>query len=441
MSSSCVVPITNVYAKGDFTASVAAGSHGQQLNLVLDSGSSTLVVKAQSFDAASDQMLKGTTSAQSVAYGIGSWAGPVITTQVQMGHSDSQVTLPDVHLALAEEVASGSFAESDGFLGLAYHELNHAYDLSQLVQQHGRSSGLTWPWTLDEWQHDSVQSIASTLHKYPAHTVIPYFSQLERQGVVGNQFGFVIHRSSIYQTGKSGAVALRKHPLNTGLFILGNPLSQSCHYRGETRRVRVVHDKYYNVHLKSMRVGEQQPVAAPELAQDDVRSFVSNAIIDSGASKIMLPQTLFNALFEGIASLDPSLASALETFRTFNGVEKGISMESVRLSEWPDIHFDLEGFDGKCETLTMTPQTYWQTHAPEPGQISFQFVYVPHWPDQAVLGLPLMNNYFTVFDREDHANGAVHFLDKSFEPHRLDDSLHAQDERLRTLFKNNDMPV
>ena len=117
MSSSCVVPITNVYAKGDFTASVAAGSHGQQLNLVLDSGSSTLVVKAQSFDAASDQMLKGTTSAQSVAYGIGSWAGPVITTQVQMGHSDSQVTLPDVHLALAEEVASGSFAESDGFLG------------------------------------------------------------------------------------------------------------------------------------------------------------------------------------------------------------------------------------------------------------------------------------------------------------------------------------
>ena len=104
MSSSCLVPVTNVYAKGDFTASVKAGSQGQSLNLVLDSGSSTLVVKADVFNADQDHSLKATTSAQSVAYGVGAWAGPVISTTMQMGHGDSAAQLPNAvsytHLTL-----------------------------------------------------------------------------------------------------------------------------------------------------------------------------------------------------------------------------------------------------------------------------------------------------------------------------------------------------
>lgn len=83
-------------------------------------------------------------------------------------------------------------------------------------------------------------------------------------------------------------------------------------------------------------------------------------------------------------------------------------MARVKLDEWPDLHFVFEGFDGENVTLTMTPDTYWQTHAP----ISFQFITLFKWPNQSVLGLPLMNNYFTIFDRQDRANGSVKFADK-----------------------------
>ena len=58
-------------------------------------------------------------------------------------------------------------------------------------------------------------------------------------------------------------------------------------------------------------------------------------------------------------------------------------------------------------TLSCSPQTYWQTDAGTPGQAIFQ-ISNSQMP-QSILGLPLMNNYYTVFDRTQDPYGAIGF--------------------------------
>ncbi len=71
-------------------------------------------------------------------------------------------------------------------------------------------------------------------------------------------------------------------------------------------------------------------------------------------------------------------------------------MSKLKLADWPVLTFVLEGALGSDVTLHVTPQTYWQTNAPKAGHASLVF-YTGDSP--SILGLPLMNNYFTVFDR------------------------------------------
>jgi len=311
-------------------------------------------------------------------------------------------------------------------MGLAYRELNHAHDLTDYLTANEISPARTYPWRLAAAQKDAdVRALRHAFRNCTQQELTPYFTQLEESGVVANQFGFVIHRSSVYQTHRQRDQSeLAQHPLNNGFFVLGNPKSHEHLHLGDFKEVEVVHDKYYNVHLHSMQVAGGKPLAAPALAPEHVKGSVSNAIVDSGASMIMLPQSLLDGLFRELIAFDASFESILAPFRTFAGVEKGIPMEHVQLDRWPDLLFTLKGFDGADVTLTMTPQTYWQTHAPQPNQVSFQFVCLPNWPNQAVLGLPLLINYYTIFDRAEREAGAVIFANKRFEPHRLPDEVH-----------------
>jgi hypothetical protein len=84
----------------------------------------------------------------------------------------------------------------------------------------------------------------------------------------------------------------------------------------------------------------------------------------------------------------------------------------------------------------MKPESYWQTHAPAPNQVSFQFVTLSTWPNQAVMGLPFMVNYFTIFDRSVSEHGAVRFARKKFEPHRLGEAVHRNATELASLFRS-----
>jgi hypothetical protein len=59
----------------------------------------------------------------------------------------------------------------------------------------------------------------------------------------------------------------------------------------------------------------------------------------------------------------------------------------------------------------VTPDTYWQTNSPKPGHAT-AVIYGDSGQGggQSILGLPLLNNYFTVFDRSvDKGLGVVSF--------------------------------
>ena len=94
----------------------------------------------------------------------------------------------------------------------------------------------------------------------------------------------------------------------------------------------------------------------------------------------------------------------IETATSQGAVDKS----SLDLASWPDISFVMQGETGANVSLTCAPSTYWQTDAPRPGLAMFQINNGGTFP-QSILGLPLFNNYYTVFDRTQDPYGAVRF--------------------------------
>src|SRR5271163_4673177 len=125
------IPITNAHGGGDYTATLLVGSRQQPVNLIVDTGSSALVVAPKSYDLTGDTQQHPTSLAQVVLYGTGGWAGPVIQTGVTVGG----VGLRSAPLALAEIQEPDTFGAADGILGLAYNVLNDAYDLRSYLTE------------------------------------------------------------------------------------------------------------------------------------------------------------------------------------------------------------------------------------------------------------------------------------------------------------------
>ncbi|MGJ8664498.1 MAG: pepsin-like aspartyl protease, partial [Marinicella sp.] len=200
-------------------------------------------------------------------------------------------------------------------------------------------------------------------------------------------------------------------PLNNGIFVMGHPKFHEHLYQGEFKEVKVLDNKYYNVHVKSMRVGQGQQLEAPVLAEED-KNHKTNGIIDSGASLIVLPHDLFNQMLSDLININPSFDSILEPYRTFEGIEEGVDLDLLDLQQWPSIYFVLEGTNGEDVELELKPENYWQIHAPRPNQAAFQFIFLKKWPNQCIFGLPLMASYFTIFDRQEQDKGVVLFAEK-----------------------------
>jgi hypothetical protein len=134
---------------------------------------------------------------------------------------------------------------------------------------------------------------------------------------------------------------------------------------------------------------------------------ISNSIIDSGTSDLTLAHDVFQAILQGLQQRNPAFIQAIEMA---NNTRDGISAASLNLAQWPNIYFTLEGENGQDVELACTPQTYWQTDFPAAGQAVFQISRrMLDQANQSILGLPLMNNYYTVFDRAQDVNGVIRF--------------------------------
>jgi hypothetical protein len=361
------IPITNVFMDGDYTGVICVGSKRTRLNVILDTGSSSLAVDGNAYDVKKDTAAKVTEIAQEVEYADRSnWMGGIVLTDVAVG-VDKPLVLPKVDVAVAYHATKSMFRKSQGILGLAYTRLNNAF----------RMPGPTIPpkYTFNQIQEGKVTYVE------------PYFTELEKAGLVANKFAFYTRRSMINMT--------TSHPesdtLNSGWLILGGGEESTDLYEGKFQVARVVHDLYYNTNLKQVIVGNNTPIAVepPTRASGNI----SNSIVDSGTNSLMLDETLFEKIAKSLStSQGRSLGDAMEAGY--------VSMSKLNLADWPTITFVLEGALGVDVKLAVTPENYWQTDAPRKGQATaVLFGDSGQGGGQSILGLPLMNNYFTIFDR------------------------------------------
>jgi len=436
MTTLLTMPITNVFGQGDYTVTLHLGSNKSPVNLMLDTGSSTLVVKNDSYQAAQDKNLTASTIVQEVNYGIGGWNGPVIYTSIDIhehcqttNHSQNIANSPSMKLtsapvALVQSAKqSKTFAKSDGILGLAYHHLNKGFDFSQYFIDNNINPPKSYPWPFDKTQSEDLASFKKLSWKYPEHDVSPYFTLLAEQKLSANKFAFYSKRSSVHinevnssKTDKAPDSELAKDPLNKGLLILGGGEEKTDLYQGDFQSIKVEHDVYYNVALKSVQVGTSKVIPAAPLEQKHLKGYFTNAIIDTGAAGIVLTAEIYQQVIDDLISCNTQFAQCLAPFKEMSAQLTGIDASKLDLSQWPTLYFT---FVSEAETpnspeiievLACSPQTYWQINTPTYNKACFRLLsQLPQWPNQSIIGLPLLNNYYVVFDRSAEDTGMVKF--------------------------------
>lgn len=435
------VPLCNVYAKGDYCAQLLIGSEQTPVNLILDTGSSTLVVEQDVYQAQKDLDLKATSYAQEVNYGIGGWDGPVVTTTVSIGNKQDQLTLKQTPVALVScESQNKTFGEADGMFGLAYRHLNKSYDLNGYLQQKNIKPAVTYPWPfshehaqknehndhkitiaaakahseteqLTDINSDDLKQFQTFLWRSTKKEIIPYFTSLEEHRLIDNKFAFYSKRSSIYVDDNNASSAqLAQHPLNQGALILGGGEEQTSLYQGDFKILPVEHDIYYNVTLASVRVGDQQAITASPLAAKHQKSYFTNAIIDTGASMIVLTDEIYQQMIKDLILVSADFEALLTPFKEIDAQQAGIDTSLLNLALWPNLTFNFTTGDNEIVSLTCSPETYWQTNSPVHDKACFKILtQLPGWPNQSILGLPLINNYYLIFDRSINDTGVIKF--------------------------------
>jgi len=397
MTQSTTIPITNFFASGDYTARIAVGSQGTILNLILDTGSSTLAVKSSKYNPAEDTALQTTSFAQDVSYGTGGWAGPLIQTRISFGDNENSVTLEEGYLAITDASLPRNFGNADGILGLAYKGLNQGYNLSAFFQQHQLpSTSFPWPFSVVN-SATGLSQLMALFQTLQFEDIPPCFEQLQQQVNIPNKFAFYTLRS--YPSFAS--LTPETDPLNQGFFILGGGEDKVDLYTGSFIDVPVLDDLYYNVVLKAVQVGQSaiQPVSPLPAALK--QTLISNAIVDSGTNSLCLAPDVWKSLLSGFEAVNQGFVQLIQ-----QGSASGIDQSQIDLSQWPNVDLILSGLNGDVR-LTVAPKTYWQFDAFSPGQAFF--VIESGGTPQSILGLPLMNNYYTVFDRSLNAYGTVRF--------------------------------
>jgi aspartyl protease len=394
------VPINNVKGGGDYTGEIRVGSQGVVANVILDTGSSTLAVVPRVYKAAEDTNVSFTPYAQLVTYGTGGWSGPVLETTLSMGSGGNQASVKS-YIAIADEQLPHNLGPADGILGLAFNSLNSAYDLTAYLTGHGVNPPVTYPWLFPvRTSAAALTQVEQFLARLTEIDLTPYFTALEDADVTRNIFAFYTLRSTPSMASANSAA----DPLNNGIFVLGGGLDQTDLYTGDAINVAVLDDLYYNTNLKAVQIGDAKPVDVKPLPPSQAKTLGSNSIVDSGTNSLVLAPDLYRAVVSGLESQNANFATLIREDATRGAVPQS----SLDLSDWPDISFVMQGADGSDVTLTCTPGTYWQTDAFQAGFAAFMINNGGNFP-MSILGLPLFNNYYTVFDRTQNPYGTINF--------------------------------
>jgi aspartyl protease len=371
------IPITNVYMGGDYTGRLLVGPQQRPLNVILDTGSSALALDGHKYTPDLTEGDKSTDLAQTDSYGDGSnWTGAVIKTAVIIGSGASSVTLKDTNAAVTYSQSANMFRSADGILGLAYAPLDDAFAMPQ----------------------DSLKNryAAAQVRAGKRTDLVPYLTQLEQEGVASDKIAFFTRRSFVHE-----GSSRETDPQNQGWMIVGGGEESSDLYTGAFQTVKVVSDAWYSTNLKAIIVGNASPIAA---RLQGPQGMPSNSIIDSGTNSLNLGPQMLKALLSKFTTAQQELLT-----RSIEG--NLVAVADLDLPTWPAITFILQGDTGDV-SLQVPPSNYWQINAEKVG--AAMVAITQGQAGLAILGLPLMNGYFTIFDGEaDGGRGVVKFATRT----------------------------
>ena len=401
------------YAEGGYTAVVAIGSPEVQVNLLLDTGSSALAVRQSCYQPKQDQLVQLSTDIQLMSYGAGGWAGSLVSTQLVVGHSSDQQLAAKAELAVIVDEPSHNFYQADGIWGLAYAELDSAYQAEQFLQQHQVSPAVSWPWPEQALSSSaSLDTLRQQLMHCPRRTVQPLFSSLQKQQNLKNSFALLTRRAVYHHSGNTATSEADKlDPLNQGLLVLGDAELCTDLYEEPLQSISLMHDKYYNTELLSIQLEGFAAFAVPALAPQDQAAYGSNSIFDSGSSFLILETSCYQYLLQSFKRCNSLFGEQISMALDARNNMQGLPLDQLQLSDWPDILLKLRGSD--CHQsdviLRVKSSEYWQLNAPTEGKAMFLLAsQLAGWASQSILGLPVMNNKYCIFDRAaDNGMGVI----------------------------------
>src|SRR5215472_15690230 len=366
------IEITNIYMGGDYTGQIFVGPQGRSMNVILDTGSSALALDGHKYEPDLANGDQSTKLAQTDSYGDGSsWTGAVIQTKLTVGSGSNAISLSDGNAAIAYARSANMFRSADGILGLAYAPLDDAFAMPQ-----------------DTWRHKYT---STEVRAGKEESIQPYLTQLAGEGVTSDIISFVTHRSFGHAGGTND-------PLNKGIMVIGGGYDETDLFSGSFQKVKVLSDDWYSTNLKAIIVGNSDPIAA---RLQGPMGMPSNSIIDSGTNSLNIsPQTL-----QAMISRFSAQQQELLTQSVMNG--NLVSTADLNLGSWPTLTFVMQGDAGDV-SIQVPPSNYWQV---DTEQVGAALAAITSGQDGLViLGLPLMNGYFTVFDGEaDGGKGVVAF--------------------------------
>jgi hypothetical protein len=173
------------------------------------------------------------------------------------------------------------------------------------------------------------------------------------------------------------------------------------------------------VALASVQVGTNPAITAPDLDTKHLKTYFTNAIIDTGTGGVVLSANIYEQVIKDLSAVNSSFTELLEPFKKLSAQNTGIDAQLLDFSLWPNITFNFINTDesknidsaiSQLIPLICSPETYWQINTPSFGKACFRFLsQLPQWPNQSIIGLPLLNNYYVVFDRTEDKTGVVKF--------------------------------
>lgn len=376
------IPISNVLTEGKYMARIAVGSQAQPIGVLLDTGSSILAVYQSAYDKSADTDAETTQLLQTETFASGAFLAAVVRTPVGLldGASEVVAKVPGANLAVAYMSEHRMFLGARGVFGLAPGARNRAY----------RMPMDTWDAGYRKDQLDLGQPV----------DLDPYVAQLATIGI--DKFAFAVQRSTVC----SAMPDPNQDPLNHGLWVVGDGASCTDLYVGPIATVSVVQGTHYNARLIALRVGSQVIDVAPGALAAAGGEMATNAIIDSGANKLLLDPEVYDKVVAAFGALNAGFMAAVAT-----GASQGCDQTTIDLAAWPTLEVILQSADGGQASIAIPPKNYWQFDTIKPGTAMWALgVWNVQSHGPAILGLPLFAGNFVMFDRAaNNGQGTIGF--------------------------------